>query len=226
MVGKRILLLLSVGLAIVIVTLDAFGQEKRNRQRIALHGLISRGVIGIPKWSCANGELGDLLVLRSAVHPGETIDVQASLFYRRIDDDGKPISRWSGVPVSDIGRECGYCSDSLRCAAVSVRFTNPDRVEVTRDFQLFLPYALPELPYGRYWFCHRIRVWANGVLVDDFYADDVVSGDFGPSRLARQGRSYCVATSGPCMETFALCGTKEETPMPQPTPYTPVPTVK
>ncbi len=212
MTGKRILLL--SWLAIAIVAPDVFGQEKRTRQRIALHGLISRGIIGIPKWSCTDGELGDLLVLRSAVGPGEKVEVQASLFYRRIDANGKLISRWVGVPVSDIGQQCGYCSDSLRCAALSVHFTNPHRVEVTRDFPLFLPYALLELPYGRYHFCHRIRVWANGVLVDDFYADDVISGDFGASGLARQGPSYCVATSGPCMETFALCGTNEETPTP------------
>jgi hypothetical protein len=193
------------------------GQQKRPRQRIALNGLVSHGITGIPRWAQGEtalaGEPGDLFILRTTASPGERLEVGVYFYQRRVDENDQPLSNWAGVPASQRGIDWQYRSQTMGCVCAVVRFVNPNQQESDFDLPLFLPYAATALSHARYQFAYLIQVRANGTLVDNFWGDCIQVGVIGPSGLIRGGISYCCATSGPCLTPFQLQGTTDSQPL-------------
>lgn len=189
---------------------------QKERERISLHGNICKSTMGVPKWSADNsvnnyGELGDLIILSVQSNPKEKIVVGAYLYYRTVSKSGEEFvdtSDWKPVPVSQIGKQWGYRSNSLQSVGNWTRFTNASNNISNSDVQLFLPYAANGLPAGTYRFRYRIRVWANNTVVDDFYTNENRLARVAGTDTYRELLAICAAADGPSICEFTLLGAK------------------
>lgn len=222
---KARLLVPAVLLPLILANvLHAQNAPATERQRIALYGLMSYNTVSLPKWGAARdvknpGESGDLLILKSLAEPGERITVGAYLSYRPVDANGQPVGDWRGVPTSSIGKEWGYESRSLQSVGVWTRMTNPRDARTEYTVPLFLPYGATDLPFGKYHFTYRVRVWIGDRLVDDFFVNEVRIGSITRSGFDREGRVICAAIQGPCLTQFRLLGTDDPAdPIPEEAP--------
>ncbi|MDX1964968.1 MAG: hypothetical protein SFX18_17605 [Pirellulales bacterium] len=207
-----------IAIVLTFFALTHLSQAQTPRQRIALNGNISKYAIGIPKWASDrsvhnHGEAGDLILLSANSKSNENITVGVYLYYRKIERQGESwvdVSAWASVPASPLGTEWGYRSNTLESAGVWTRFTNTEKTDKAYNIQLFLPYAVIELPEGNYRLRYRIRVWANNQLVDDFYTNEDRLGHLGGTNQFRDGTAICAAIDGPTICEFSLLGTDDE----------------